>query len=41
MLVSVDCEAYEFVQEYITEIGVSILDTRDILGVEPGPKGKN
>lgn len=41
VLVSVDCEAYEFAQECITEIGISILDTRDIIGVEPGPEGEN
>lgn len=41
VLISVDCEAFEFVPEYITEIGVSILDTRDIIGVEPGLEGEN
>lgn len=41
VLVSVDCEAFEFVQEFVTEIGVSILDTRDIIGVEPGLEGEN
>lgn len=41
VLVSVDCEAYEFMPKYITEIGVSVLDTRDIIGVEPGLEGEN
>ena len=41
VLVSVDCEAYEFAQQCITEIGISTLDTRDIIGVEPGPEGEN
>lgn len=41
VLISVDCEAYEYEPDYITEIGVSILDIRDIIGVAPGPEGEN
>lgn len=41
ILISVDCEAYEYEQDYITEIGVSVLDTRDIIGVAPGSEGEN
>lgn len=38
---SVDCEAYEFLPDCITEIGISTLDTRDLVGVEPGVGGSN
>lgn len=33
---AIDCEAFEFAQNKITEIGVSVLDTRDLTGIEPG-----
>lgn len=37
VFLSVDLEAYEFAQDKITEIGVSVLDTRNLAGIEPGP----
>ena len=39
--ISVDVEAFEFNQRLITEIGISTLDTVDILGVLPEAKGNN
>ncbi|KAI9762317.1 MAG: Dom-3 Z [Chaenotheca gracillima] len=37
--VSVDVEAWEFDQKIVTEIGISTLDTEDLLGVPPGSDG--
>ncbi|GAM89881.1 hypothetical protein ANO11243_079210 [Dothideomycetidae sp. 11243] len=36
VLLCIDLEAYELDQSQITEIGLSTLDTRDILGLSPG-----
>jgi len=36
VFVSIDLEAFEFAQNKITEIGVSVLDTRDIVDTDPG-----
>ena len=41
ILISVDIEAFEFNQNLITEIGISTLDTVDLLGLQPGAKGSN
>ena len=41
ILISVDVEAFEFNQKLITEVGISTLDTVDLLGLQPGPKGIN
>ena len=41
ILISVDVEAFEFNQKLITEIGISTLDTVDLLGLRPGAKGNN
>lgn len=38
---AIDCEAFEFAQNKITEIGVSVLDTRDLTGIEPGADAAN
>lgn len=35
-LISIDCEAYEFAQDKITEIGVSVVRVADLRGIEPG-----
>lgn len=35
ILLSVDCEAYEFDQKKVTEVGLSYVDTRDISNVSP------
>ncbi|KAF1349874.1 hypothetical protein BDV97DRAFT_352635 [Delphinella strobiligena] len=35
VLLAIDCEAFELAQKKITEIGVSVLDTRDLTGIEP------
>lgn len=40
IFISVDVESYERDHRQITEIGVSTLDTRDIVGVAPGEEGK-
>ena len=37
--ISVDVEAFEFNRKHITEIGISTLDTVDLLGLQPGFKG--
>ncbi|KAJ8610792.1 hypothetical protein MRB53_038343 [Persea americana] len=34
VFVCVDCEAFEFDQSKVTEVGVAVLDTRDLHGVE-------
>ncbi|KAI5247822.1 hypothetical protein E4T43_01809 [Aureobasidium subglaciale] len=39
VFVCVDLEAYEFAQDKITEVGVSILDSRDIVGTDSGTDG--
>ncbi|CAD0109717.1 unnamed protein product [Aureobasidium uvarum] len=39
VFVCVDLEAYEFSQEKITEVGVSVLDSRHVIGSDPGPDG--
>lgn len=41
IFISVDVEAFEFNQKLITEIGISTLDTIDLLGLQPGAKGNN
>jgi hypothetical protein len=39
VFVCIDLEAYEFAQDKITEVGVSILDSRHVIGTDPGPDG--
>ena len=41
VFVSVDIEAYESNHSLVTEIGVSTLDTRDIINIIPGSGGRN
>jgi len=41
VFVCVDLEAFEFSQEKITEVGVSILDSRHVLGTDPAPDGSH
>ena len=41
MFISVDVEAFEFNQKNITEIGISTLNTVDLLGLDSGANGKN
>ena len=41
VLVCVDVEAYERDNRKITEIGVSTLDTLDLVGMAPGERGEN
>ncbi|KAF2834940.1 hypothetical protein M501DRAFT_943064, partial [Patellaria atrata CBS 101060] len=41
VFISVDVEAYEHNHNLITEIGVSTLDTRDIINIPPGKQGEN
>jgi hypothetical protein len=40
ILIAVDCEAWEHDPSIVTEIGVSTLDTRDIVGRPPNPGGE-
>lgn len=40
VFVCVDVEAYEFNQQQITEIGVSTLNSQDLVGLEPGRNAK-
>lgn len=40
IIISIDVEAYERAQNQITEIGVSTLDTLDLVGLPPGKIGK-
>ncbi|KAG9513622.1 hypothetical protein KCV07_g8664, partial [Aureobasidium melanogenum] len=40
VFVCVDLEAFEFAQDKITEVGLSILDSRHVIGADPGPDGK-
>ncbi|KAI5203991.1 hypothetical protein E4T39_03906 [Aureobasidium subglaciale] len=39
VFVCVDLEAYEFSQDKITEVGVSVLDSRDVVGTDSGTDG--
>jgi hypothetical protein len=41
VLISIDVEAYERAHNLITEIGVSTLDTLDLVGIPPGLGGVN
>lgn len=41
LFVCVDVESFEFNHNFVTEIGVSTLSTQDLLGTDPGPKGKD
>ncbi|KAL4926235.1 uncharacterized protein BDV17DRAFT_293660 [Aspergillus undulatus] len=41
VFISVDVEVNERCHNRVTEVGISALDTRDIVGVAPGPKGEN
>lgn len=41
LFVSVDVEAFEYNQRLITEIGVSTLATKDLVGIQPGVRGSN
>jgi len=36
VLLCVDCEAFEFDQSKVTEVGVAVLDTKDIRGIPAG-----
>ncbi|KAK4896909.1 hypothetical protein LTR27_005156 [Elasticomyces elasticus] len=40
VFVTIDCEAFEHAQSNITEIGVAVLDTQDIVGIKPGTDGR-
>ncbi|KAK3990635.1 good for full DBP5 activity protein 2 [Cladorrhinum sp. PSN332] len=41
LFVCIDVEAYEFNQDLITEVGISVLDTTKLEGVAPGVNGQN
>ncbi|TKX24825.1 putative nucleic acid binding protein 12 [Elsinoe australis] len=41
VFVSIDIEAWEMNHSQITELGIAVLDTRDIHGIAPGPGGSN
>ena len=41
VFISIDVEAYEFVPKFITEIGISTLDTADLRSTLPGSNGNN
>ena len=41
LFVSVDVEAFEYNQRLITEVGISTLDTKDLVGIQPGVRGSN
>ncbi|KAK1826246.1 hypothetical protein QBC39DRAFT_27157 [Podospora conica] len=41
LFVGIDVEAWEHNQTIITEIGLAILDANKLVGVAPGPMGKN
>ncbi|ETI28259.1 hypothetical protein G647_00708 [Cladophialophora carrionii CBS 160.54] len=41
VIIAVDVESYERAHNLITEIGISTLDTRDLVDLPPGPNGKN
>ncbi|OQO00452.1 hypothetical protein B0A48_13801 [Cryoendolithus antarcticus] len=36
VFVCIDCEAWEFDSQEVTEVGVAVLDTRDLRGSQPG-----
>ncbi|CAD0099763.1 unnamed protein product, partial [Aureobasidium mustum] len=39
VFVCIDLEAFEFAQNKITEVGISVLDSRHLAGIDPGPDG--
>ena len=41
IIISVDLESYERAHSLITEIGISTLDTLDLVGMAPGDRGAN
>ncbi|KAL8670541.1 MAG: hypothetical protein Q9168_004920 [Polycauliona sp. 1 TL-2023] len=41
LFVSVDVEAFEYNQRLITEVGISTLDTKALVGIQPGVRGSN
>ncbi|EXJ55036.1 uncharacterized protein A1O5_12775 [Cladophialophora psammophila CBS 110553] len=41
VIIAIDVEAYERDHDIITEIGISTLDTLDLVNIPPGPNGKN
>jgi hypothetical protein len=41
VIIAIDVESYERAHNLITEIGVSTLDTLDLVGLAPGPNGRN
>ena len=41
VIIAIDIESYERAHNLITEIGISTLDTLDLVGIAPGPNGKN
>ena len=41
LFVSVDVEAFEYNQRFITEVGISTLDTKALVGIQPGVRGSN
>jgi hypothetical protein len=41
VIISIDIESYERAHDIIMEVGISTLDTLDLVGIPPGPKGKN
>ncbi|RMD42765.1 hypothetical protein DV735_g2384, partial [Chaetothyriales sp. CBS 134920] len=40
IIVAIDVESYERAHELVTEVGVSTLDTLDLVGLEPGKNGE-
>lgn len=41
IIISLDVEWNEFCKSQVTELGISALDTLDLVGIAPGPEGKN
>lgn len=41
VFICIDIEVFEGSRNIVTEVGVSTLDTQDIIGVAPGPGGSN
>jgi hypothetical protein len=41
VIIAIDVEAYERAHNLVTEIGISTLDTLDLVGIPPGPNGIN
>lgn len=39
VFVCIDLEAFEFAQNKITEVGISVLDSRHLAGIDPSPNG--